>query len=303
MTATVAVDAAAEADRLVADVRDDPAGRMRLAFDSYATPFGSMSACAKSDGSARYRPYARAVLAFMRWQDSRGVLNPPLGDRPGSPWWRAVNEDLLRDTCEARILVQRGGAASRRSVELWIDFFRDPSAKSWYLAHNASIVAAYLAHDDLAAMETPAERFFMNVVLVRVLYAQAVVVDGRLALGRLALLSRLVGHPSARTPEVLLAMRDVLPDVYPIEGLSVEEIIDLENPVGRLLDYTVIGARVEALYASAAHELGELRLLGLVRNGAPVYAWPYEMRHVWRSRPARLVDFLTRPRRASSMTT
>jgi hypothetical protein len=98
-------------------------------------------------------------------------------------------------------------------------------------------------------------------------------------------------------------MRGVLPDAYPIEGLSVEEIIDLENPVGRLLDYTVIGSRVEALYASAAHELGELRLLGLVRNGAPVYAWPYEMRHVWRRRPARLVDFLTRPRRASSVTT
>ncbi len=293
MTATVSVDAATEAARLVADVRDDPAGRMLLAFDSYATPFGS----------SRYLPYARAVRAFMRWQHSRGVLNPPLGDRPGSPWWRAVNSDLLRDTCEARILVQRGGEASRHSVELWIAFFRDPSAKSWYLAHNASIVAGYLAHDDLAAMETPAERFFMNVVLLRVLYAQA---RG----GRRPPRARPAGvaEPAGRTPrredaEVLLAMKDVLPDVYPIEGLSVEEIIDAENPVGRLLDYTVIGTRVEALYASAAHELGELRLLGLVRNGAPVYALPYEMRHVWRRRPARLVDFLTRPGRASSPTT
>jgi hypothetical protein len=284
MTALAIVDTAAdEAARLVAEVRDDPGGRMRLAVDTYATPFGS----------ARYRPYARAVLAFMRWQDSRGVLEPPTGDRRGSPWWRAVNEDLLRDTCEARILAQRGGEASSRSVELWVDFFQEPSARSWYLAHNASIVDAYLAHEDLAMAETPAERFFMNVVLVRVLYAQALLVDGRLALGRLSFLSRLVGHPRARTPEVLLAIKDVLPDVYPIEALSVEEIIELENPLGRLMDYTVIGTRVEALYASAAHALGDLRLLGLVRNGAPVYAWPYEMRHVWHRRPARLLGFLT----------
>lgn len=280
-----ALDTAAdEAERLVAEVRDDPAGRMRLAFDSYATSFGSR----------RYRPYARAVLAFMRWQDSRGVLNPVWAERPGSPWWRAVNSDLLRDTCEARILLQRGGEPSRRSVELWIDFFESPSTRTWYLAHNASIVAAYLTHEDLAADEAPAERFFMNVVLLRVLYAQAVVIDGRLALGRLSLLGRIVSHPRARAPEALLSMKDVLPDVYPIETLSVEQIIDRENPLGRLLDYAVIGTRVEALYASAAHALGELRLLGLVRNGAPVYAWPYDQRQVWEPAPPRFPAWLLR---------
>jgi hypothetical protein len=295
VTATAALGTAAdEADRLVAEVRDDPAGRIRLAIDSYAT----------LSGASRYQPYLRAVLAFMRWQNSRGVLNPPWADRPGSPWWRAVNEDLLRDTCEARILVQRGSArASRRSVALWIDFFEEPSTKSWYLAHNASIVAAYLAREDLAVAETPVERFFMNVVLLRVLYAQALVVDGRLALGRLSLLGRLVSHPRARAPEALLAMKDVLPGEYPITTHSVGEIIDLENPLGRLLDYAVIATRIEALYASAAHALGDLRLLGLVRNGAPVYAWPYEQRHVWdlppARFPARLLRFLTRTPLAS----
>ena len=152
------LEAAEEAARMVAEVRDDPAGRIRLAADAYA--FGR--------GGRRYRPYRRAVVAFMRWQQARGVLNPLDVDTPGSPWWRAVNEDLLRDTVEAKLLIQRGdGQPSRPSVARWVNFFNAPSAQSWYVAHNASVVAGYLAHSALAALEAPAERFFMNVVLVR----------------------------------------------------------------------------------------------------------------------------------------
>ena len=177
---------------MVAEVRDDPDGRIRLAADAYA--FGR--------GGRRYRPYRRAVVAFMRWQRTRGVLNPLDGDAPGSPWWRAVNEDLLRDTAEAKLLVQRGaGTPSRPSVARWVNFFNAPSAQSWYGAHNASVVAGYLAHAGLAALEAPAERFFMNVVLARVLYAHALVLDGDLALGRLAFLARLIGHPRSRGPQ------------------------------------------------------------------------------------------------------
>jgi hypothetical protein len=276
-TLAIADSAAEQADRLVAEFRDDPAARIRFASDTYTTHFGS----------ARYRPYASGVVAFMRWQDSRRVLNSPLDDRPGSPWWRVVNERLLRDTCEAAILVQRGGGeASRPSVVCWVAFFEVPSAASWYLAHNASIVAGYLDHQDLAAAELPAERFFMNVVLLRVLYAQALVSDGGLALGRLSFLSRLIGHPRARMPGAFLAIANVVPAEYPIAVPTVEALIDLENPLGRVLDYAVIGPRIDALYAFAAEALVEPRLLALVRNGAPVYEWPYERRQVW-LRPAR----------------
>ena len=61
------------------------------------------------------------------------------------------------------------------------------------LAHNASVVGGYLAHRWLAAFETDAERFFMNVVLVRVLYAHALVLDAGLALGRFSFLGRVFG--------------------------------------------------------------------------------------------------------------
>jgi hypothetical protein len=97
-----------------------------------------------------------------------------------------------------------------------------------------------------------------------------------------------------------LAMKDILPTSYPIEVPAIEELIESENRLGRILDYTVIGARTDALYAFSAQALEEPRLLGLVRDGAPVYAWPYEKRHVWESaRTQRLksfIGFLTRPR-------
>ena len=109
MSAEMGAIAARDAERMVAEVRDDAAGRIRLAADAYAV--GRVR--------RRYRPYRRAVVAFMRWQQARGVLNAPQDDAPGSPWWRAVNEDLLRATPSKRSFwcsvaaVTRHGRASR----------------------------------------------------------------------------------------------------------------------------------------------------------------------------------------------
>lgn len=267
---TDSLSAADLAGHMVAEVRDDPAARIRLAADAYAFR------------GRRYRPYRKAVVAFMRWQQARGVLDAMDADAPGSPWWRAVNEDLVRDTVEAKLLVQRGGGhPSRPTVARWIAFFEAPSAQSWYGAHNASVVAGYLAHSALAALESPVERFFMNVVLVRVLYAHALVLDGGLALGRLSFLARLIGHPRARGPQALLSMKDVLPDRYPITG-SVAEVIDGESRLGRMIDYGVIRTRVDDLYASSARALSEPLLADLIREGEPAYAWPVSQQSVWR---------------------
>jgi hypothetical protein len=37
------------------------------------------------------------------------------------------------------------------------------------------------------------------------------------------------------------------------------------------------------VYEWSAEELEEPRLLELVREGNPIYAWPFEERHVWRA--------------------
>jgi len=97
----------------------------------YYGPFGR---------APRHLPFRRAAMSFMRWQLRRGVLQPPFSDRAGSPWWRAVNERILRDGCEAVGLSgDLPGPASSRIVDYWMSFAAYPTAR----AHNGSVVAAY----------------------------------------------------------------------------------------------------------------------------------------------------------------
>jgi hypothetical protein len=268
---------------MVAAVRHDPARRLRLAASFYDDRPGRVS----------IRAYRRAEVAFMRWQVSRGVLAPPDSSRPGCPWWRAVNEGLLRDAWEADLLLAgRPGPASTPAVSRWAGFLREPTPQAWYRAHDASVVGGYLEHRHLAAAELPAERFFMDVALGRVLYAHALVTNPRLALGRLWPASRLLGDPRRRGADLFLSLRNILPVRYPLAGVSITEILDAENYLGRLIDYGVVMPRAQALYAFAAADLDEPRLLDFIRDGFPVYAWTYEERQAWttaRARAARSV--------------
>jgi hypothetical protein len=217
----------------------------------------------------------------MRWQVNRGVLAPLDATPPGSMWWRAINERLLQDGCESVALV--GGLAGEPSspaVRLWLRFIAQPTGRNWYRAHNASIVSAYLQHRPLAESESMPERFFMNVALLRVLYAHALVGAPRLALGRLAVLGRVLGDPRVGMAGAFLSLGRVLPTRYPL-AQDVESYIGDEHRLGRLIDYAVIAPRLQHLYEWSADELDEPRLLELVRDGNPIYAWPFEERHVW----------------------
>ena len=268
------VEALAWAESRVAAVRDEPAERLALLARTYNGPTGV---------APRHLPFRRAALSFMRWQIDRGVLEPLDASPPGSGWWRAVNERLLRDGCESVALAGgSAGAPSSRAVELWLQFISRPTGRNWYRAHNASIVGAYVEHRGLAEAESAAERFFMNVALGRVLYAHALNAAPRLALGRWAPLGRLVGDPRLGMAGAFLSLGRVLPDRYPLAG-DVERYIAAEHRVGRMLDYAVIVPRLQQLYEWSAEELGEPRLLEFVRDGQPIYAWPFEARHVWRS--------------------
>jgi hypothetical protein len=81
---------------------------------------------------------------------------------------------------------------------------------------------------------------------------------------------------------------------------TVEWYIADEQRLGRMLDYAVIVPRLQRLYEWSAEELAESRLLELVRDGNPIYAWPFEERHVWRSPhmrfAARVLERVTRAR-------
>ena len=282
--------ALARAEMQVAAARDDPAARLALMGRVFRGPTGH---------APRHLPFRRAALSFMRWQARRGVLNPHDASPPGSVWWRAVNERLLRDGCETvALLGGLAGAPSSQAVRLWLEFSERPTGRNWYRAHNASIVGAYLEHGELAEAESSPERFFMNVALARVLYAHALNAAPRLALGRLAPVGRLVGDPRLGMAGVFLSLGRVLPDRYPLT-LDVERYIAEEQRLGRMLDYAVIVPRLQRLYEWCADELADPRVLGLVRDGNPIYAWPFEERHVWHTRQmpfaARALEHVTRP--------
>jgi hypothetical protein len=282
--------ALARAEAQVATARDNPAARLALMARVFHGPTGR---------APRHLPFRRAALSFMRWQARRGVLDPLEASPPGSVWWRAVNERLLRDGCETvAILGGLAGEPSSQAVRHWLEFAARPTGRNWYRAHNASIVGAYLQHRGLADAENAPERFFMNVALARVLYAHALNAAPRLALGRCAPLGRVAGDPRLGMAGVFLSLRRVLPDRYPL-ARDVERYIVEEQRLGRMLDYAVIVPRLQRLYEWSAEELAEPRVLGLVRDGNPVYAWPFEDRHVWRSGhmpfAGRVLERVTRP--------
>jgi hypothetical protein len=265
-------------------VREEPAKRLELLERTYHGPTGH---------APHHLPFRRAAMAFMRWELEREVLAPLHTTPSGSPWWRAVNERLLRDGCEAVARSGgRGGAPSSAAIPLWMSFIANPRGPTWYRAHNASIVAAYLENRHLAEQENAAERFFLNVVLLRLLYAHALVSAPRLALGSLVGVGPMLGDPRVIVTGIFLSLSRIVPDRYPLYR-DVHEYIAEENAFGRMLDYGIIQPRLQRLYEWSAEELCEPRVLGLIRDGGPGYAWPFEHRDVWEpARPTRFVRAL-----------
>lgn len=266
-------------------VRDDPAGRRALLSSLYEAEHGAPEL---------HLPYRRAALAFMDWECRRGLLNPVGGDAPGSPWWRAVNERLLRDTAEARgQLLGLGGPLSTPAVAHSVAFARHPSVRSWYRAHNATIVAAYLDNRDLAEAESRIERFFINLVLVRVLFAHALVAAPRLAMSWLWPAGPLLGDPRLAMTGIFMSLSRVLPATYPLAG-DLAEYIAAENRFGRVLDVGVIIPRVDALYSWSARELAIPQTAALIRDSVPAYAWDASDSEGWQQGPGALVTAVRR---------
>jgi hypothetical protein len=133
------------------------------------------------------------------------------------------------------------GEPSSPAIELWMSFIGAPTARNWYRAHNASIVSAYLDNRDLAELEWLPEGFFLNVALLRVLFAHALVAASRLAVGRYAPLGRILGDPRLGMAGAFLSLGRVLPDRYTLRG-DLEVYLVNEHGLGRTLDYGVIGA-------------------------------------------------------------
>ena len=267
--------AAAWAADQVAGVRENPAERLQLMASLYGADDG---------GRTAQWPFRRAAVAFLGWQVRRGVLDP----NSGSAWWRAVNERLLLDTAEARASFSgHPGAPSSRSAEAATRFAHRPSARTWYHAHNASVVAGYLDHRDLVVEEDLVERFFIDLVLVRVLFAHALVAAPRLALSWWAPIAPWLGDPRVGMTGIFLSLSRVLPNSYPL-GDRLEPYVTAEHGFGRLLDIGVVRPRLEGLFEWSAETLDEPRVRELLTDGVPSYACAPVDRWAWDQPPSLL---------------
>jgi hypothetical protein len=155
------------------------------------------------------------------------------------------------------------------------------------------VVAAYLENRDLAETENAAERFFMNVVLCRVLYTHALVAAPRISLGWLRPLAPLLGDPRLGMTGIFLQLSRVLPHEYPLRD-SVQSYLSNELIFGRLVDFGVILPRLQQIYEWSAHELGAPGLLECIHDGAPTYAWSIEDRSVWQSSRSFILHMIQR---------
>jgi hypothetical protein len=258
-----------EARRSVEAVRDDPEGRYQLRARFYAThDYVAV-------GSAGY---GNSELAFLRWEVDRGVLDPPDGPgRRGSPWWRAVNEALLYGG-QLAALVQDAGLPAEAAplpVQPWLAYFAERTPRAWYRAHNTSVVTGYLEHIDLARTESAAECAFLNIVLYRVLFAQAMVEGASFALGRFG---ELLADPDLPAVHELVRNPDFYPHDYPLTDADVRAVLHRGHHLGNLeedlLDEALILPHLGELYARAADWLSIPTLSSWLRAGKPDYPGP-----------------------------
>lgn len=193
---------AARVDAALDPLRDDPEGRLRRRESFYA----------RWGGARRGPGYGASELAFMRWEIDRGLLNAPSHPtRPGSPYWRATNAGIARDSEIAALARELGAALPGERWAPWTEYLARPSPRRWYRAHTTSLVRAMAEHADDGARESPEERRFINAALYRVLDAEVLVMGGALGL-----VGRVLADP--RLPGVRLATSAawLYPRVYPL---------------------------------------------------------------------------------------
>lgn len=256
-------DLARQALAIVNQVTDDPEGRYLLRerfYDKYGFPD-----LAGLDRAG----YGNSELAFLRWEIERGVLQPL---PTGSQWWRSVNAMLCFDAELAALIHESGlDIAAPPGAQRWLDYINKPNERTWYQAHNGSIAGGYLAQTVAARAEQDGEQCFMNIVLYRVLYAEAMVAGATF----LGLLGRLIANPKLPAVDLITDVRDFYPRHYPLTRDDVrnlkgkgDSIFDLAV---RIFDELLILPEAMHLYHHAADSLKLPALAEMVQDGRPVY--------------------------------
>jgi hypothetical protein len=207
----------AAAAAAVAEVADDPIARYRSRAAFY---------CHHGSEDPFTFGYGASELAFLRWAIRRGLFNPIGAARPGSRYWRAVNDELIYWSSLAAALHRRWQSpVSDERLRGWLDFLHAPSAIAWYEAHNLTLVETMRARRAEAECEDPHERRFIYETFRRVIYAEAMV-RGCI----LSTVGRRLADPRGGLVEAILGLPALYPRSYPARRHA------LELGLARLID-------------------------------------------------------------------
>lgn len=157
--------------------------------------------------------YGRAEVDFVKWKLSRGVFDAQHDG--GSCWWKSMNMQIIRDSELALALFKANIRLAdwSNSVNAWLKYFEQPSAMTWYCAHNLSLIVAYQNNLEIIQRESPEERKFIHEVLKRVFFAQALT-EGKVKF--MVILGRLVANPSSPFIRLILDNSQLYPSNYPL---------------------------------------------------------------------------------------
>ncbi|MFO7680076.1 MAG: DUF1269 domain-containing protein [Chloroflexota bacterium] len=253
----------AEAAHIVETVYDNPESRYKLRLHFYN----------QHGQGTRTTGFGNSELNFTRWEIRRGVLNP-LDDphQPGSPWWRAVNGHFLYSSTLAYLVVEAGlqDEVMPTAVRYWLDYIRQPSAVTWYRAHNRGIVEGYVQFADIAQDENEYEQFFMNEVLFRVIYASSMVMGK--SFGKLG---KYMSNPKLPAVDILVSTPHFYPANYPMTFADKMHVLhkgySLREKAAVVLDEWFVLPKLDDLYQWSAEWLEMPELTRYIIDGQPSY--------------------------------
>jgi len=252
-----------EATHIVETVYDNPESRYKLRLHFYN----------RHGRGTRTSGFGNSELNFTRWEIRRGVLNP-LDDphQPGSPWWRAVNGHFLYSSTLAYLIAETGLAVENAptAVRYWLDYIHEPSAVTWYRAHNRGIAEGYVQFADVAQDENEYEQFFMNEVLFRVIYASAMVMGKSFGP-----LGKYMSNPMLPAVDILVSIPHFYPAAYPMTFSDKMHILhkgySLREKAAVVLDEWFVLPKLDELYQWSAEWLEIPELSRYIIDGQPSY--------------------------------
>lgn len=250
-------------------VKDDPQGRLELRkafYEKYGRGF-------LKDGLG----YGDAEIAFMQWEIDRGVLNPLSGTNPGSPWWYNVNLEFMYWS-ELGALVYESGyefSGIDDEVRFWLDFIRKPSAHAWYRAHNCSIVSGYIQFADLSLKENVYERFFINEVLYRLMYAGCLEMKNSPFHSPLERFLDVIFNPYLGIMNIVEKIPAFYPMHYPMTKKDAENVVyeghSLTDKLSALLNKGLILPHLDQIYKLSSEWLRQPGLTKYAHHNRSIY--------------------------------